>query len=94
MKTKNLEDYPLIYLLEEVNLKSKDRIDLKEVLETEKEIERNIEILGFNSDDFFKIQDNKICLSDDLNRYGTECRSEGFINGYITALKIIKGEIL
>ncbi|MDO4301065.1 MAG: hypothetical protein Q4D26_06705 [Clostridia bacterium] len=94
MKTKNTSDYPFISLLENINLGSDDKINLEEVIMEEDKFFNHIKILGMNPDKFINAEGVKVCLADDLNSCCVECRTEGFINGYVTALKISKGEIL
>lgn len=94
MKPKNTSDYPFICLLEEINLRSEDRIDLEGLIQEEDKFSNHIKALGLEPEKFINADGKKICLADDLNRCCVECRTEGFINGYVTALKIIKGEIL
>lgn len=94
MKIKNTSDYPFISLLEQINLVLEDRIDLEGVIQEENNFFKHIEALGLEPYKFINAEGEKICLADDLNRCCVECRTEGFINGYVMALKIFKGEML
>lgn len=94
MKTKNTSDYPFISLLENINLVSDDRIDLEGFIQEEDKFFNHIKMLGLEPDKFIKAEEGEVCLADDLNRCCVTCRTEGFINGYVTALKIFKGEVL
>lgn len=94
MKTKNTSDYPFISLLEDINLVSEDRIDLEGLIQEEDKFFKHIKALGLEPYKFIKAEGEDVCLADDLNRCCVECRTEGFINGYVTALKIFKGEML
>lgn len=91
---KKITDYPVVDYLEKINILSRDKIDFAEIIYAEKTFKEHLAILGVDSDKFENIDDNKICIDEDLKKYGIACRSEGFLNGYITALKVIKGEIL
>lgn len=91
---KNTSDYPFISLLEEINLRSDDRIDLESIAQEEDKFSNHIKALGLEPEKFINADGKKICLADDLNRCCVECRTEGFINGYIMALKIFKGEMI
>ena len=89
-----IRNYSFINLLEDINLSSDGRIDLKEPVEAEENFAKHIKLMGYNAYEFIKTSNGEVCLSDDLNTYGAGRRSEGFINGYIMALKILKGELL
>lgn len=41
-----------------------------------------------------KYKGNSFEMSDDLNNVTTTYINEGFLNGYITAMKVLKGELM
>lgn len=81
-------------MLENINISSKDRIKLREVKEASNMLIKHINILGYSANEYIVIQKEKICLLEDIVVLSSECRIEGFINGYITAVKMFKGEVL
>lgn len=91
---RTIRNYSFINLLEDINLSSDGRIDLREPIEAEENFAKYIKLIGYNAHEFIKTSNGEVCLFDDLNTYGAGRRSEGFINGYIMTLKILKGELL
>lgn len=91
---KNINNYPFLNLLENINASADDRIDLEEVEKAKEVFEKHISFLGYDANEFITTEKGVMCLCEDLFSYGSECRVEGLINGYITAMRILKGEIL
>ena len=91
---KNINDYPFLNLLENINASADDRIESDEIEKAKETFVKHIEILGHDAYAYIKTDEGGICLCDDLLSFGSECRMEGCIDGYITAMKILKGEIL